>query len=915
MDVIIADLNKKAHDIYRFYDKKRSRTLTLVLYTIIFCVVFLLGFNVFIRDRVSLINIHDGVSQHYVSLLYLGRYYREIASNFLHGNFTIPMFDFNLGMGSDIVQTFHYYGLGDPLVLISAFVPESGTDILYNVLAVLRFYLSGLAFLYMCKYFGKRDEVSLVGAIVYAFCGFSLTSIKHPYFLNPTIYLPLLIVGVDKILNRKRPHLFILMVFVSAISNFYFFYMITICVFIYAAVRIWDIVEQNKFKSLCAAFFRCAFYYIIGIMLAMFIFLPAIMGFFNSGRVNSVVNQNLFCYPIREYVNILLKFVMPTESWRDLGLAAISLISVIILFTKKDKKFRTLKVLFIICSIFLIIPFFSYMMNGFGYVSARWTFGFALVVSYIVVEMLPHLFNITQKQNFTLVLAILFYSVCSIISRSYRNFYSVAVLSFLYACILLCQKKSESSIFSRGTAACLLFVCINVIFNVHVLYSTSFGGYEKSFARQAAVYNSISNTPVSSLLPLKDKEFCRVSKFTDDMRDANKPMLLRYPGVSTYYSLVNSSLCNLRLDQEIIDGGMLFKIYGCEFRTVLETLCSVKYFCKDEDSDVIPFGFEKLYDKVRYNNDSSLYLSRKTPTKRLDTVYKNKYALPLGYTYSATISEDKFMKFNPLQKQESMIRAVALSGASDAPIESSFESQKLDVRVENSEGAYFKNSRLKIDKANSSIFLRYNGVANSETYVRFKNVTSGKYELKATIICGDIIRNIYPLSEKSIWYAGQNSYLINLGYNKLPTSDIEIKFQNASTFNIDDIEVYCLPMTQYEKYIQKLREEPLKNIVVSTNQINGNVDLSSDKVLCVSIPYSSSWKATVDGKNAEILKANNLFMALKLSKGHHDIQLNYSTPMLGVGLVVTIVTLLGLVAYYIFSFITRNNQGYYKKKN
>ena len=46
---------------------------------------------------------------------------------------------------------------------------------------------------------------------------------KHPYFSNPMIYLPLVLMGIDKIYKREKPWLFIWATAVSAMSNFYFF--------------------------------------------------------------------------------------------------------------------------------------------------------------------------------------------------------------------------------------------------------------------------------------------------------------------------------------------------------------------------------------------------------------------------------------------------------------------------------------------------------------------------------------------------------------------------------------------------------------------------------------------------------------------------------------------------------------------
>ena len=59
----------------------------------------------------------------------------------------VPTWDFSIGYGADIITTLSYYGLGDPLDLLAAFVPGRWTEQLLEGLIVLRLYLAGLAFM------------------------------------------------------------------------------------------------------------------------------------------------------------------------------------------------------------------------------------------------------------------------------------------------------------------------------------------------------------------------------------------------------------------------------------------------------------------------------------------------------------------------------------------------------------------------------------------------------------------------------------------------------------------------------------------------------------------------------------------------------------------------------------------------
>ena len=77
--------------------------------------------------------------------------------------------------------------------------------------------------------------------------------------------------------------------------------------------------------------------------------------------------------------------------------------------------------------------------------------------------------------------------------------------------------------------------------------------------------------------------------------------------------------------------------------------------------------------------------------------------------------------------------------------------------------------------------------------------------------------------------------------------------------------------------------------------MTGTIDMEDDGIMCLTIPYSKGWRAYVDGKKTELTKANTMFMALKLDKGSHDIRLEYHTPGLLSGFILSILGLVLLV--------------------
>lgn len=92
-----------------------------VKYSLLFVIVALIAFAPVVAEGKSLVNgAGDGLRQHYIALLYFGRWGRAVLSNLwaCHG-LVVPMWDFTIGYGADVLTTFNYYVIGDPLNLLS----------------------------------------------------------------------------------------------------------------------------------------------------------------------------------------------------------------------------------------------------------------------------------------------------------------------------------------------------------------------------------------------------------------------------------------------------------------------------------------------------------------------------------------------------------------------------------------------------------------------------------------------------------------------------------------------------------------------------------------------------------------------------------------------------------------------------
>jgi uncharacterized membrane protein YfhO len=108
-------------------------------------------------------------------------------------------------------------------------------------------------------------------------------------------------------------------------------------------------------------------------------------------------------------------------------------------------------------------------------------------------------------------------------------------------------------------------------------------------------------------------------------------------------------------------------------------------------------------------------------------------------------------------------------------------------------------------------------------------------------------------------------------------------------------------MNNYETYAAQLRDNSLTNTHVNGKQISGTIDLSESRILQIAVPYSIGWSARIDGQKAQIMNADLLYMALVIPEGHHEVVLQYRTPYLLEGAIVSVLTLFLLAAIFVRS--------------
>lgn len=875
--------------------KNKSRRTYYWLYTLCFVVASVLAFWYFPFYRKSFIWKYDGLYQHYNSLVYYGKYLRSVIRTlFTEHTLSIPLWDMSIGYGSDIITTFSYYVLGDPLALLSVFVPAAKTEYLYSFLILLRLYLAGISFSCYSRYHKNESMPVLLGALAYAFCGFAVfATLRHPFFANPMIYLPLFLLGADKIFDSKKPWLFIFMTALSAISNFYFFYMLCVMVLIYTVFRYLHKFGRIAPKELFPWIGRFLLYVLAGISIAGVTLLPSLMSVLMTDRMSASHYVPAF-YPLAFYQKLPGDFlstdylVTTDRYWTILGFVPLVLIAVFTLLLQR-KKYLDLKLGLLVISLCMLLPFAGHVINGFSYASNRWGFGYSMLFCYLLVKMCPEFSKLKKKQRFALCIMVLCYTALCLSlkqSASIHTALSLILAMGITGCIILFSLgRLPHKTFYR-LLLCSLFLGIGI--NAWFLNAKSQTDYTSSF-RDAGTGTPLLTSKAQNeiIKQLDDPSLFRYDQYGMAARE-NTAMQKGLYGTDYYFS-VNNSYISQAFDELREKSVMEWMYDSLDGRTIMDRLAAVKYFIirNGHEAD-LPYSYDT---KAAENKNYSVYQSQNT--------------LPFIYTYDSYISRQQYETMTTTQKQQAMLQGVVLDTAPTSLSEAApvFTDQRCPVTMQPDEHITISGNTYTVSEDNAVLTLHFSGLPDAETYLLLDHVAyEGKTtNFKFTAATDTVKKDIDVYTFRNNFYSGKDDFLCNMGYNTDGISRIRLTFPYKGTYTIDDLYVVCQPMAGIEEQVQHLKQGSVGALDFSCNRITASVTTASDSFLVLSAAYSDGWTAYVDGQKTALVPANTMYMGLELPAGSHQIEFHYQTPYLRIGMLLSVVSLCIVLAAYIRS--------------
>ena len=853
----------------------------LAVYTLAFLAAAGLVFAPFLQEGRSFIYYYageerDGFTQHYTAFVYIGRYIRDMVWGIFHGDFAFKQFDFTLGFGEDVIQCLGYYGFGDPLMLLSALVPQRWAGMFYQVYVLLELWLAGITFGVFGRAKDYEDRWLLPAALLYVFSGFALwAGLCHPEFLAPMIYFPLMLTGVERALDGERPVFLALVTAVFALTGYYWLFMGTLFVCMYALVRFTVQSAGQKpaqrLAGLGGFFLRAAGGYGLGLMTAAAIFLPNVMGFLQSNRVGADGKMPKLILDAGARWNVLLGLICPGD-WNFAALAAVALPAVLLLMFRREKNCRDMQVMAVLLAACSLMPVCGWLFNVGAYETTRWYVFLNFFAAFFVLMGLDELTGLTRRGCAACAVAVALYgwAVWRLGGQSGHRTALYMLLGTAAVLLMLGLVRRKTDARWTVCGALTVLVVLNCGWNGFMTCRPEQGGYVEMFAPVGLVEQETEAMPAGTVeerLPWQ-----RVAQSYD--KNPNASMLLDYAGTASYFSTSNGNTADFLMDMELpIHNKVLFS--DLDRRTVLHALLATRWFAAGESGVRAPWGFAETADGL----------------------WQDEGVLPLGFTYDTIVSEGQWNSLWALEKQELMLQAVCVPGLEENADLPPSRLTRVDITGTTVRDGDLQDGQLNAYRSGGGLTVTFAGLPGCETYLRLKNVSvawSDTAQLALYVQAGDS-RERYVFSGKNfLWHSGQESVLLNLGYSEQGLTGAELIFEQPGGLRLEDIEVWCQPMEEYVDQRDALRAESLTRVQVDTNRIRGTVSVTGERVLCFAIPYSPGWDIYVDGTKEKSLKANDFLLAVQLDAGEHDVELVYRAPGFRAGLLLCVMGAAGI---------------------
>lgn len=790
---------------------------------------------------------------------------RELHEKLIHGGSLLYSWD--IGMGTNFWGLMSYY-CASPLNLLLVLVPANYLIVGLQTLVLIKLGLASAFAAYFLRSVFKRNHFGLViFGTVYGLSGFVFGYYWNVMWLDTMALLPLVALGIHKIMEKKDFRLYVIALALSLFSNYYMglftcifagFYYFGVCLY-----------RRIKGKELLKGIGRMFLFSLIGIGLAAILLLPAYLCLQNTYYASSVFPESpSFFYGFQELIQNLYAFQDPSylEGAPNLYSGILPLLFAAAFFSARKIPVRE-KIYYGLLLVFLVLScnlnILDYIWHGFHYtnmVPHRFVFLFTFIVMLIGYRG----FLAWRRTDLFDTLAVLFFGGIFLALGFFQLERKIWIANLILAVILFLLIL----LFKKRIMPWKVFC---VVVSMVLLTEYTLEGYnsikvagKSQFSTYPADEEAVE-TLVGEMEELESDstEFYRVEFETP--YTLNDAPLFGTHGVTCFSSMCSGKLSYLleKLGLAADDGSNRYAYHKTS--PFVSSILNVKYLITREGA---------LASKTWTNMSSNTHLLS----------YRNDYELPIGFMTKKEILDTDIDLQNPFDIQNEMFTKA--TGVEEHLFEKVLPDRNsgdgCTVTGYEDESYYMESTDTEKAGLGRVVF----PIEVGEEYLAY---IASNLDDSVEIYGPGYVRTVtveYP-------------FIIDL---KEADSQGEWTFcYNVEAGGYGDTTLYVRTLDEevFEKGYEKLDDEPFLVTGYTDRSIEGTVSAQEDGYLFTSIPYDKGWTLYVDGVKTEIEPFKEALIGVYLEKGEHEIQLTYLPGGFTVGSLITGAALAAFIVLWV----------------
>ena len=820
----------------------------------------------------------------------------------LTGDISGLFYSFSKSLGGNMIGIWGF-NLISPFNLLYLIFPMSMMNWAIFLSILLRYGAMGMAFTHFLMKRHKGDKAHpmllVTLATAYALNGFNVAYQMNPIFYDGMIMLPLVLIGVEEVLDGHNPLKYVFLLCLTLVLHYYMGYMI--CIFIvlysilYLVARKYHSEETQVWKKAFSRLLRLAGYSIVAIGIIAIFFVPVVFNLINSK--GALENTLLFEWKFQiDPLDILSKFVLGSfdnTSWSagpnlpNIYVGSLGLFGSIYYFLSSRFNWKEKLASFVILLIFFIsiAHKFTNKLWHMGQTPAGFFYRFSWIVAFFLLFLAYKAFRDSERINWAGFLMgsgflCLLYAVVSGREFSFLEpgqLIATCVI-FLVIMIVLLVFNKEQSHWKWGIIGLLTFAEVGISSAIVQSRINYIDAYKFNNALD------VNQEALKDIIPGHD-DFYRIAKTF--YRSKNDPFMFDYPGLTNFSSNIEMTTREVfeRLGNNAVDASTLY--YGTP---LVDALFGVRYFLdvkpytdltEDEQATTHIFGAKVERKDI---------FAHKTPVKETKSfkVFENEDVLPLAFGMNDMMANITLNLDVPAANHIAILSALGPDFV-DAVTYESFEkivvSNMESQRLDNGQHL-FQPKDIEQEGMVKYVFTPTTDDAYFMSIPETASTTDGQITM---FLNGEHYDYSAKFTNTQLWSVADHA--------KGQPQEFEIRTNEDDAIDLTNVNLVRFDRDKVKKAIDTMKKDGLNISKWGNNFVKGTVKISPDNAwMLMTVPFDKGWTVKVDGKVVETSMAWDGLMKFPVTPGEHTIEMTFMPYGLTMGVIVSVLALLVFTA-------------------